>query len=53
MACARSIKGTNEKIAAVIGDGSFTGGMVYEAMNNMADIKTGCLVVLNDNNMSM
>lgn len=53
MACARSIKGTNEKIAAVIGDGSFTGGMVYEAMNNMADIKTGCLVVLNDNNMSI
>lgn len=53
MACARSIKGTDEKIAAVIGDGSFTGGMVYEAMNNMADIKTSCLVVLNDNNMSI
>lgn len=53
MACARSIKGTNEKIAAVIGDGAFTGGMVYEALNNMADIKTGCLVVLNDNNMSI
>lgn len=53
MACARSIKGTNEKIVAVIGDGSFTGGMVYEAINNMADIKTGCLVVLNDNNMSI
>lgn len=53
MACARSIKGTHEKIAAVIGDGAFTGGMVYEALNNMADIKTGCLVVLNDNNMSI
>ena len=53
MACARSIKGTHENIAAVIGDGSFTGGMVYEAMNNMADIKTSCLVVLNDNNMSI
>lgn len=53
MACARSIKGTHENIAAVIGDGAFTGGMVYEAMNNMADIKTGCLVVLNDNNMSI
>lgn len=53
MACARSIKGTSEKIAAVIGDGAFTGGMVYEALNNMADIKTGCLVVLNDNNMSI
>lgn len=53
MACARSIRGTHEKIAAVIGDGAFTGGMVYEAMNNMAEIKTGCLVVLNDNNMSI
>ncbi len=53
MACARSLKNTNEKIAAVIGDGSFTGGMVYEALNNMAMIKTGCLVVLNDNEMSI
>mgnify|MGYP001482689980 CR=1 FL=1 len=53
MACARGIKGTKEKIAAVVGDGSFTGGMVYEALNNMAEIKTGCLVVLNDNEMSI
>ena len=53
MACARSIKGTHENIAAVIGDGAFTGGMVYEAMNNMSQIKTSCLVVLNDNNMSI
>lgn len=53
MACARSVKGTDEKIAAVIGDGAFTGGMVYEAINNMAVIKTGCLVILNDNEMSI
>ncbi|MGN0396138.1 MAG: 1-deoxy-D-xylulose-5-phosphate synthase, partial [Coprococcus sp.] len=53
MACARSIKGTDEKIAAVIGDGAFTGGMVFEAINNMASIKTGCLVILNDNDMSI
>ncbi len=53
MACARGIKGTKEKIAAVVGDGSFTGGMVYEALNNMAEVKTGCLVVLNDNEMSI
>ncbi len=53
MACARSIRGTDEKIIAVIGDGSFTGGMVYEAMNNMASMKTGCLIVLNDNEMSI
>lgn len=53
MACARDIRGTDEKVIAVIGDGSFTGGMVYEAMNNMANMKTGCLVVLNDNEMSI
>ncbi len=53
MACARSVRGTDEKIAAVIGDGAFTGGMVYEAINNMAVIKTGCLVILNDNEMSI
>lgn len=53
MACARSLRGTDEKIVAVIGDGSFTGGMVYEAMNNMASMKTGCLIILNDNEMSI
>ncbi len=53
MACARRIRGTDEKIAAVIGDGAFTGGMVFEAINNMASIKTGCLVILNDNDMSI
>jgi 1-deoxy-D-xylulose-5-phosphate synthase len=53
MACARSIRGTDEKIVAVIGDGSFTGGMVYEALNNMSNKKTGCLIILNDNEMSI
>ena len=45
-AVARDLKGGNEKIAAVIGDGSLTGGMAYEA-------KTGCVIVLNDNEMSI
>lgn len=53
MACARKITGGSEKIVAVVGDGSFTGGMIYEALNNMAGIKTNCLVVLNDNDMSI
>jgi 1-deoxy-D-xylulose-5-phosphate synthase len=53
MACSRNIRKTDEKIVAVVGDGAFTGGMVYEAINNMAAIKTGCMVVLNDNNMSI
>lgn len=46
MACARDIRGEHERIAAVIGDGSFTGGLVYEALNNMGSKQSGCLIVL-------
>lgn len=53
MACARDIRGEHERIAAVIGDGSFTGGLVYEALNNMGSKQSGCLIVLNDNEMSI
>ena len=53
MACARDIRGGHERIAAVIGDGSFTGGLVYEALNNMGSKQSGCLIVLNDNEMSI
>lgn len=52
-AVARDLKGGNEKVAAVIGDGSLTGGMAYEAMNCLAQTKTGCVIVLNDNEMSI
>lgn len=52
-AIARDLKGGNEKIAAVIGDGSLTGGMAYEAMNCLAQAKTGCVIVINDNEMSI
>lgn len=52
-AIARDIKGGNEKIAAVIGDGSLTGGMAYEAINSLAQTKTGCVIILNDNEMSI
>ena len=42
------------KTVAVIGDGSFTGGLVYEGLNNAGrDDKSGLIVVLNDNNMSI
>ena len=50
---ARELKGTDEKICAVIGDGSMTGGMVYEALDQMSQLKSNCLVVLNDNEMSI
>ncbi|MDE6025898.1 MAG: 1-deoxy-D-xylulose-5-phosphate synthase [Lachnospiraceae bacterium] len=52
-AVARDLKGGNEKVAAVIGDGSLTGGMAYEALNCLAQAKTGCVIVLNDNEMSI
>lgn len=53
MAVARDLRGTDEKIFAVIGDGSFTGGMVYEAMNNAGRSGKDIVVVLNDNQMSI
>ncbi len=53
MAAARDLSGSNEKIIAVIGDGSMTGGMAFEAMNHLGDSKTDILVVLNDNQMAI
>lgn len=52
-AVARDLKKTNEKIVAVIGDGSMTGGMAYEAINSLSQTKTGCVIILNDNEMSI
>lgn len=46
--------GDNRKTIAVIGDGSFTGGLVYEGLNNAGrDEKSNMIVILNDNNMSI
>ena len=53
MAMAKELNGTNEKLCAVIGDGSMTGGMVYEALQQMSQVSTSCLIVLNDNEMSI
>ena len=50
---ARDIQGGDETIVAVIGDGSMTGGMAYEALNNAARLDTNYIIVLNDNNMSI
>ncbi len=50
---ARDIQGGNNTIVAVIGDGSLTGGMAYEAMNNAAKLVTNYIIILNDNNMSI
>ena len=53
MARARDLKGTNEKIVAVIGDGALTSGMAMEALNDAGISKTNLIVILNDNEMSI
>ena len=50
---ARELKGTDEKIVAVIGDGALTGGMALEALNNTAQLNSNLLIVLNDNERSI
>ncbi len=53
MAAARDLVGGKEKVIAVIGDGSMTGGMAFEAMNHLGDLKSDVLVILNDNQMAI
>ncbi len=53
MAVARDLKGTDENIIAVIGDGALTGGMALEALNHIGHEQKDLIVVLNDNEMSI
>jgi 1-deoxy-D-xylulose-5-phosphate synthase len=53
MAAARDLKGGNNNVIAVIGDGSMSAGMAYEAMNNAGANKNRLIVILNDNDMSI
>ena len=53
IAQARDLSGQHYSVVSVIGDGSFTGGMVYEALNNASRMKTNFIIVLNDNGMSI
>ncbi|MCR5801060.1 MAG: 1-deoxy-D-xylulose-5-phosphate synthase [Lachnospiraceae bacterium] len=53
MAAARDLEGGDETIVAVIGDGSLTGGMAYEALNNAGKTDSNLIIILNDNNMSI
>ena len=50
---AQKINGKDHRVVSVIGDGSMTGGLAFEAMNNAGHLKTPMLVVLNDNEMSI
>lgn len=49
----RDIQGQDYHVVSVIGDGSLTGGMAYEALNNSSKLDTNFIIVLNDNNMSI
>jgi len=53
MAIASELKGEHKQMVAIIGDGSITGGMAYEAMNHAGSIDANLLVILNDNDMSI
>ena len=53
LAAAREITGEDYHVISVIGDGSLTGGMAYEALNNASSIHKNFIIVLNDNNMSI
>lgn len=50
---ARDLRGGDENVIAFIGDGSITGGLAFEALNNAGRLKSQFLVVLNDNDMSI
>ncbi len=50
---ARDLLGEHHRVISVIGDGSLTGGMAYEALNNASRLKSNFIIVLNDNNMSI
>jgi len=53
MAVARDLKGGDEHVVAIIGDGALTAGMAWEALNDIGARRTRMIVVLNDNGMSI
>lgn len=53
MALARDLKGEDNKVIAVIGDGALTGGMAFEALNHIGHEQRKLMVILNDNEMSI
>ncbi|PRX26934.1 1-deoxy-D-xylulose-5-phosphate synthase [Orenia metallireducens] len=53
IACARDIKGDDDTIVAVIGDGALTAGMAFEALNHAGHLQKDMIVILNDNEMSI
>jgi len=53
LAVARDLKGARNKVLAVIGDGSMTGGIAFEGLNHAGELNKDLVVILNDNEMSI
>ena len=53
MSIAAKLKGENRQVVAVIGDGSMTGGLAFEGLNNASINPNNLLIILNDNNMAI
>ncbi len=53
MACSRDLQGKDYKVVCVIGDGAMTGGMAYEALDDLSDYKGQLLIIVNDNGQSI
>jgi 1-deoxy-D-xylulose-5-phosphate synthase len=53
MAVARDLKGEKHHVLAVIGDGALTGGMAFEGLNNVGELRKRMIIILNDNEMSI
>jgi 1-deoxy-D-xylulose-5-phosphate synthase len=53
MAVARDLKGEKHHIIAVIGDGALTGGLAFEGLNNVGELRKRMIIILNDNEMSI
>lgn len=53
MAAARDLNGEDYNVVSVIGDGAMTGGVAFEALNNVASLNSKMIVILNDNEMSI
>ncbi|MBN1514969.1 1-deoxy-D-xylulose-5-phosphate synthase [Candidatus Sumerlaeota bacterium] len=53
VAAGRDLRGEDFRVCAVVGDGALTGGLCFEALNNLGQLGSKMLIVLNDNNMSI
>jgi 1-deoxy-D-xylulose-5-phosphate synthase len=52
IAKAKALRGDRSKVVCVVGDGALTGGMAYEALNNIAELRSEVIIILNDNGRS-